>query len=174
MAVIGIFCSSKAGLSARYEEASRQLGEWMAQNGHTLLYGGSRCGLMHTVSHAAKAAGGRIYGAVPDVLVSRGLVSDELDVEFRCAGLSDRKEIFLREADVFVALPGGIGTLDEVFTVAAGATIGEHSKRVFLYNVAGCWDTLWEALLRMQREGLIAPEASTHIQLITSPDEITF
>lgn len=174
MAVIGVFCSSKENLDARYEEAACQVGEWIGRNGHTLLYGGSRCGLMNTVSQAVKAAGGRVFGAVPDALADRGLVSDLLDVEFRCADLSGRKEIFVREADAFIALPGGIGTLDEIFSVAAGATIGEHTKQVFLYNANNYWTPLWNILQTMRQQGFIDRQLSGCISLIQKTDELDF
>lgn len=154
---IGVFCSSHEGLPSAYVAAASWLGGEIGRRGATLVYGGSRCGLMEMVAAAVKAAGGRVVGVVPDVLRRRGLESEQIDVTLYAAGLADRKEALLRESDVLVALPGGLGTLDEVFTVVAAASMGEHRKRVVLANVEGCWDPLLTLLERLQEQGLVAP-----------------
>lgn len=102
----------------------------MGQNGKTLIYGGANIGLMECVARAAKENGSMVMGVVPTKLEERGRVSDLLDVTFRTDNLSDRKDVMLHEADVVVALPGGVGTLDEIFHVMAAAhwiiTIKSH------------------------------------------------
>ena len=115
---IGVYLSSKADLPESYTEAAQKVGELIGRTGRTLVYGGARKGLMETLAQSVKANGGRVFGMVPDIIVARGLES-ELDVTFRCVDLTDRKAMMNRESDVLVALPGGIGTLDEVFTVSA-------------------------------------------------------
>ena len=114
---IGVYLSSKDNLPASYVEAARQVGHLIGSTGRTLVYGGARKGLMEVLAQSVKASGGRVYGMVPEIIEQRGLVSDAVDVTFRCVDLSDRKQMMNRESDVLVALPGGIGTLDEVFTV---------------------------------------------------------
>ena len=114
----------------------------MGEHHKWLIYGGSNTGLMEAVAGAAKEKGAMIMGVVPTKLEERGMVSDKLDVTFRAVNLSDRKDIMLQEAEVMLALPGGVGTLDEVFHVMASATIGYHSKQVIFYNVNGFWDDI--------------------------------
>ena len=139
---IGIFCSAADDIEAVYFEKARELGAWMGQNKKTLVYGGANIGLMECVAQSAKEHGAFIMGVVPTKLEERGAVSDLLDVTFRVDNLSERKDAMLRESDILVALPGGVGTLDEVFHVMASASIGYHAKKVIFYNIDGFWQPL--------------------------------
>lgn len=150
MEKIGIFCSAADSIEAFYFEKAQELGVWMGQNQKTLVYGGANLGLMECVAQAAKAHGAFVMGVVPTKLEERGAVSDMLDVTFRTDNLSDRKDVMLRESDVLVALPGGIGTLDEVFHVMASASIGYHTKKVIFYNINGFWNDLLDFLGSMK------------------------
>jgi uncharacterized protein (TIGR00730 family) len=139
---IAIFCSASDDLAPAYYEQARALGRWMGEHKKTLVYGGARAGMMEALAQEAHAAGATVMGMVPERLVERGRVSECLDVTFRTDDLSDRKALMLQEADICVALPGGVGTLDEVFTVMASATLDYHSKRVVLFNPDGFWDDI--------------------------------
>ena len=147
---IGIFCSASDQIDAVYFDAARALGVWMGQHGKTLIYGGSNHGLMECVAQAARANGSTVMGVVPTKLEENGSVSDLLDVTFRTDNLSDRKDVMLRESDILVALPGGVGTLDEVFHVMASATIGYHAKKVVFYNVNGFWTPILDFLKNLK------------------------
>ena len=149
---IGIFCSAADDIETVYFEKVRELGAWMGQNKKTLVYGGANIGLMECVAQAAKNQGAFIMGVVPTKLEERGAVSDLLDVTFRVDNLSERKDTMLRESDILVALPGGVGTLDEVFHVMASASIGYHSKKVIFYNVNGFWNELLAFLNRLREQ----------------------
>ena len=149
---IGIFCSAADDIEAVYFEKARELGAWLGEHKKTLVYGGANLGLMECVAQAAKEQGAFIMGVVPTLLEERGAVSDLLDVTFRVDNLSERKDVMLRESDVLVALPGGVGTLDEVFHVMASASIGYHAKKVIFYNVDGFWDDLLALLHRMREQ----------------------
>ena len=149
---IGIFCSAADDIETVYFEKVRELGAWMGQNKKTLVYGGANIGLMECVAQAAKNQGAFIMGVVPTKLEERGAVSDLLDVTFRVDNLSERKDAMLRESDILVALPGGVGTLDEVFHVMASASIGYHSKKVIFYNVNGFWNELLAFLNRLREQ----------------------
>lgn len=142
MNTIGIFCSASSGIDPVYFKKAEELGIWMGKRGKTLVYGGSNDGLMECVAKAVKTNGGRVFGVIPTIVESRNKVSDYVDIDFRCNNLSDRKDMMLQEAQIMVALPGGIGTLDEIFTVMASATIGYHHKKIILYNINGFWDKL--------------------------------
>ena len=139
---IGIFCSASEVIDTIFFEKANELGVWMGRNKKTLVYGGANLGLMECMAKAVKANGGFVMGVVPTKLEERGAVSDLLDVTFRVDDLSERKDTMLRESDILVALPGGVGTLDEVFHVVASASIGYHSKKIILYNINGFWDGL--------------------------------
>lgn len=152
---ICVFCSASGTLPPEYYEAARQLGRWIALNRHTLVFGGCRLGLMEAVASAARAAGGRTIGVVSRIVEEGGRESDNVDTRILCESLDDRKAIMVQRSDVFVALPGGIGTLDEVFTVLASASIGYHAKRVVLYNVDGFWDSLLAMLGDLRGRGVI-------------------
>ena len=149
---IGIFCSAADDIETVYFEKARELGAWMGQNKKTLVYGGANIGLMECVAQAAKNQRAFIMGVVPTKLEERGAVSDLLDVTFRVDNLSERKDTMLRESDILVALPGGVGTLDEVFHVMASASIGYHSKKVIFYNVNGFWNELLAFLTRLREQ----------------------
>ncbi len=162
---IGVYLSSKSDLPQSYVQAAREVGAFIGREGHTLVYGGARKGLMEELAQSVKQHGGRVYGMVPDIIVQRGLVSDAIDVEFRCADLSDRKEMMNRESDVLVALPGGIGTLDEVFTVMANTVIGIRRQPVVFYNVDHCWDALLAALDNLFAQGLVSGQPSDYYEV---------
>ena len=149
---IGIFCSAADDIETVYFEKARELGAWMGQNKKTLVYGGANIGLMECVAQAAKNQGAFIMGVVPTKLEERGAVSDLLDVTFRVDNLSERKDAMLRESDILVALPGGVGTLDEVFHVMASASIGYHAKKVIFYNIDGFWNDLLAFLNRLREQ----------------------
>lgn len=155
MNAIGIFCSASSRIDPVYFQKAEELGTWMGKQGKTLVYGGSNSGLMECVAKAVKTNGGRVFGVIPTIVESQNKVSDYVDIDFRCENLSDRKDTMLQEAQVMVALPGGIGTLDEIFTVMASATIGYHHKKIILYNVEGFWSKLMELLDELEQKNFI-------------------
>ena len=132
---IGVFCAASEQIDPLYIEKAEELGAWIGSQGKWLVYGGSNLGLMEATAKAVKANGGQVMGVVPTLLEERGRVSTLLDVIFPTVNLSDRKDLMLQEADILVALPGGIGTLDEIFHVLAAGSLGYHDKQVILYNV---------------------------------------
>ena len=171
MRSIGVFCSSRTPLRADYTEAARRLGSEIGRRGARLVYGGSKCGLMKVTADAVHAAGGKTLGIIPARLRARGL-QDDCDFTFYTADLSDRKAAMIREADVFVALPGGVGTLDEIFTVAADSTLGYHDRAVVLYNVGGYWDATRTMLEGMAGEGMLPADIAEHIKYADDEDSL--
>ena len=169
---ICVFCSANGQIDPIYFQAAEKLGRWAAGNGHTIVYGGVNQGLMECVAKATHEAGGRTIGVVPTIVERTGRTSQYVDVEIPCDNLSDRKQLMMDQSDVFIALPGGIGTLDEVFTVAASATIGYHQKLVVLYNVGGFWNALIAALDDLQQHGMIRGEWQQYIKVADSLEEI--
>lgn len=170
---IAIFCSASDDIGEIYFEKARELGEWMGQNQKTLIYGGNSAGLMDCVARAAKEHGAEVIGVVPVKLVEQGRISDLLDVTFRTDNLTDRKDIMLNESDVVVALPGGVGTLDEVFTVMASALLGYHHKKVIFYNVAGFWEGIIAFLASLRAQGFAHYPLSDHYAVANDFGELT-
>lgn len=169
---IGVFLSSKSKLSLTYIEAAQEVGQWIGRTGRTLVYGGSASGLMEVLAQNVKRNGGRVYGMVPDIIVQRGLASECIDVTFRCADLTDRKDMMARESDVLVVLPGGIGTLDEAFTVMANSSIGLVRKPVIFLNIDGCWSPLLSALESLYKQGLVSGNPQTLYQVAESVEAL--
>ena len=169
---VGVYLSSKDNLPESYVGAAREVGELIGRTGRTLVYGGARKGLMEVLAQSVKQHGGRVFGMVPDVIVERGLESEAIDVTFRCADLSDRKDMMNRESDVLLALPGGIGTLDEVFTVLANTCIGIRRQPLVFFNVDGCWNALLAALDDLFRQGLISGRPEDFYQVASNIDEL--
>lgn len=172
MKSIAVFCAASENIAPGYFEAAAEVGAMLGRLGMTLVYGGARFGLMEATARAAKQAGARIVGVVPDILVERGRVSMLLDEQVNCRNLSERKDIMLERSDILVALPGGVGTLDEIFHVLAAATIGYHTKRVVLYNVNGFWDSLVATLDEMLQAGFVRGEFEKYFEVANSIAEL--
>ena len=169
---ICIFCSANQQIDPDFFSMTEELGKWAAENGHDIVFGGVNQGLMECVGKAAREHGGRTIGVVPMIVEKSGRTSDHVDIEIPCDNLSDRKQLMMDQSDVFVALPGGIGTLDEVFTIAASATIGYHKKRVILYNMKGFWDSLITLLDDLQIKGFTRKDWRTYIAVANSLEEL--
>jgi uncharacterized protein (TIGR00730 family) len=170
---ICIFCSANQQIDPEFFTMTEALGKWAAENGHTIVYGGVNQGLMECVAKAAKENGGRTIGVIPTIVEKSGRISDYVEIEIPCDNLTDRKQLMMDQSDVFIALPGGIGTLDEVFTVAASATIGYHQKPVILYNMKGFWDALIALLDDLKAKGMIRGDWRQYIKTADSIEEIS-
>ncbi len=169
---IAVFCSANNNIVDKYTKEVEALGQWIGTAGHTLVYGGSNTGLMECVARAAHDAGATVIGVVPQILEKGGRVSDYIDVEIPCDNLSDRKDLMLAQADTAVALPGGIGTLDELFSVAASRMIGYHTKKIILYNINGFWDSLVHLLDDLQERGMIRGQYTDGILPVSTLQEL--
>lgn len=169
---IAVFCSANNNIVDKYTKEVEALGQWIGTAGHTLVYGGSNTGLMECVARAAHDAGATVIGVVPQILEKGGRVSDYIDVEIPCDNLSDRKDLMLAQADTAVALPGGIGTLDELFSVAASRMIGYHTKKIILYNINGFWDSLVHLLDDLQERGMIRGQYTDGILPVSTLEEL--
>lgn len=173
METIGIFCSASQNIDKMYFESARQLGEWMGKKGKTLVYGGANLGLMECVARAVKENGGKVIGVVPTRLEEEGRVSAWLDEVIHTRNLSDRKDMMTEKSDVLVALPGGVGTLDEIFHVIAAASIGYHRKKVIFYNEYGFYDELLAALKTLEEKGFARQPFATYYEVANTLDELT-
>jgi len=171
---VSVFCSACEGLDRQFQEAAWGLAEGLARAGHVIVYGGTNMGLMGIVAEAARSVGGDVVGVVPRILKMEGgrRVYPDLTELVWCNNLSDRKDIMVERSDAIIALPGGIGTLDEVFTVAAANTIGFHSKRVILYDVDNFWQPMMDLLEALQQRGMIRGHYSDFFVRVSSLEEL--
>lgn len=165
---IAVFCSANNNISREYFERTTELARWCREEGHTIVFGGCNMGLMGCLAEEK----GSLVGVVPRIIEQGGRVSENLTVHIPCDNLSDRKDLMLLHSDVVVALPGGIGTLDEIFTVAAGHTIGYHHKPIILYNINGFWDSLVALLDDLQQRGMIRGHWTDFIRTASSLEEL--
>lgn len=172
MKSVAVFCAASEAVDPLYVEAATEVGRLLGRLGATLVYGGARFGLMEATAKGAKESGAHIVGVVPDILVERGRVSALLDEQIGCRNLSGRKDIMLERSDILLALPGGVGTLDEIFHTMAAATIGYHSKKVVLYNVNGYWDGLVALLGEMQAGGFVRGGVDAYMIVASTLDEL--
>ena len=165
---IAVFCSANNNISREYFERTTELARWCREEGHTIVFGGCNMGLMGCLAEEK----GSLVGVVPRIIEQGGRVSENLTVHIPCDNLSDRKDLMLLHSDVVVALPGGIGTLDEIFTVAAGHTIGYHHKPIILYNINGSWDSLVALLDDLQQRGMIRGHWTDFIRTANTLEEL--
>ena len=170
---ICVFCSANQQIDNEFFTMTEELGAWAANNGHSIVYGGVNQGLMECLGKATKEAGGRTIGIIPMVVEKSGRMSDYVDIEIPCDNLTDRKQLMMDQSDVFIALPGGIGTMDEVFTIAASATIGYHDKPLILYNMKGFWNPLIALLDDLKAKGMIRGNWRDTIKTADSIEEIS-
>ena len=168
-----IFCLANQNIDQDFFEMTRELGVWAAKNGHSIVFGGHDAGLMHAVSKAAKEAGGQVIGVVPRKIEEMGRLSPYLDVHIPTENLTDRKDLMMAQGDAFIILPGGIGTLDELFTVAAAGTLQYHRKPLILWNMKGFWNSLVACLDDLQQKGVIRGEWHNSIKVVDTLEELT-
>ena len=167
-----IFCSANDNIDRVYFEKAAQLAQHLAKAGHNIVFGGCNSGLMECVAKAAEEAGAMTIGVVPTIVERGSRVSEHVGVKILCDNLSDRKQLMIDKSDAFIALPGGIGTLDEIFTVAASATIGYHAKPLIAYNIDGFWDGLAAMLDGLQAKGMVRGRWTDHLEMANSIEEI--
>lgn len=151
---ISVFCGATLPRNPEYIHAARHLGQLLAQGGHTLLYGGSNLGLMGTVSGTVLEGGGRVVGVIPSFFTEEIILSQPVTELVRVATIAERKEYLIAHSDAFIALPGGIGTIDETFEVLVANQLGLCSKPMGLLNTLGFFNPQYDMLRRMEADGL--------------------
>ena len=167
-----IFCSANNKIDPDFFKMAEELGRWAAKNGHSIVFGGVNQGLMECVAKAVQEAGGKTIGVIPRIVEKSGRISDYVDEQVLCDNLNERKQLMEEQADIFIALPGGIGTLDEIFTIASSATIGYHAKKVILYNMKGFWDSLVALLDDLQARQFVRGDWHDYIKVASSLEEL--
>ena len=163
MRSVCVFCGASSGHDPAYALAARRFGEVLAQRGIELVWGAGNVGLMGVVADAVLSHGGRAVGVIPDFMVERELAHTAASEILIVDSMHARKAAMAERADAFVALPGGFGTLDELFEILTWAQLHIHSKPIGLLNVQGFFDPLLAMVRHMSREGFIT---ARHLALL--------
>ena len=152
---ICVFCGSQSGTDSRYRQIAVELGHLLAQRGHGLVYGGGHVGLMGTIADAVLEAGGDVTGVIPKPMTDRELAHETVTKLYVVSSMHERKALMASLSDAFIAMPGGYGTLEELFEVIAWAQLGIHRKPIGVLNAAGYFDALLSLVEHMIGEGFI-------------------
>jgi uncharacterized protein (TIGR00730 family) len=169
---ICVYCGSADGVGTDFVEAARTTGLTLARNGLTLIFGGGRTGLMGTVAGAALEAGGQVIGVIIESMNTPALAHTGLTRMEVTATIHQRKARMYELADGYIALPGGFGTLDELFETLTWGQIGAHSKPVGLLNINGYYDPLLEMLDRAVTEKFLFPEHRATLLCDSEPERL--
>lgn len=172
MSHVTVFCAGSPGNTPVHLEAAVRLGQAIASRGHVLVYGGACLGLMGAVADAALAAGGQVIGILPKVLEGREIAHLSLTELKIVASLAERKELLLGLADAVVTLPGGFGTLDELFEAATWAQLNMKTFPIGIVNVNGYYDHLFQFLDRAVEDGLLQARYRDFIRSAPSPEAL--
>ncbi len=143
---ICVYCGSRPGENPLFVDAAKAVGQWIGERGGQLVYGGGRSGLMGTVAEAARVAGARVVGVIPQMLVDQEHANHACDELHIVQTMHERKALMAERSDAFLALPGGIGTFEELFEVWTWRQLGYHDKPIGVLNVAGYYGGLLEFL----------------------------
>jgi uncharacterized protein (TIGR00730 family) len=156
---VTVYCSSSKEIARQYFDAGAELGAAIARKGWALVYGGNRIGLMAAVADAARAAGGKVVGVTPQLMVDQGIGDDACDELVVTSGMRERKALLEQRADAFIALPGGLGTFEELFEVVVARLLGYHDKPIVVLNTAGYFDPLLAMIEHGIEQRFIKPRA---------------
>ena len=147
---ICVYCASGPGTNPAFVEAAKSFGRILAENGIRLVYGGGSVGLMGALAESVLAHGGAVTGVIPDFLVNREHMLVSVQERIITRDMHERKRVMFERADAFVALPGGVGTLEELVEQMTWAQLGRHKKPILILNVARFWDPLVALLDQME------------------------
>jgi len=150
-----VYCGSKPGADPSYAALATEVGHWIGSHGGQLVYGGGRNGLMGIVADSTRAAGGRVVGIIPRALVEREWAHEGCDELHIVDTMHERKGMMMARADAFVALPGGIGTFEELFEVWAWRQLGYHDKPIGILNAGGYYEQMMAFMQQVVREGFM-------------------
>ncbi|MFT7559230.1 MAG: hypothetical protein ACI93R_001135 [Flavobacteriales bacterium] len=167
MKSICVFCAAKVGIQDGYCDAARVLARELALRNITLIYGGTNVGVMGALADTMLSLGGGVVGVIPKSMIERGIVQPNLSELIVVNTLTERKDIMAERADGFIALPGGFGTLDELFDQLSRSQLNIHQKPIALLNTLGYFDALLVFISNAEQQGLLARE---HRELLIDHD----
>ena len=169
---IAVYCSAKDRIPEEYLALGDVLGQWIAETGHTLVYGGATGGLMTRVSNAAKAAGGIVEGIIPQRIIQAKRMASNCDTLHIVNNMCERKQKMKELADCFVCLPGSYGTLDEMMDVVASGTVDEHRKPCYILNYQGFYEGLKQLAQHMRSLAFLPQQEQYAPQFVDSMEEL--
>ncbi len=164
-----VYCGSKPGLEPQFAQVAQQVGQWIGQHGGQLVYGGGKAGLMGVVAQATLEARGQVVGIIPKALVEREMAFTQCQELIVVDTMHERKRLMAERSDVFVTLPGGIGTLEELFEVWTWRQLGYHDKPIGILNTAGYFNHLLAFLKTSAKQELLSDWQMNLVQIDESP-----
>lgn len=167
---IAVYCSARTNIAKECFDDARHLGRWIGQNGHTLVYGGLAMGLMDAVAAATAQAGGQVIGVVPQTRLQRQHPDNSVNI--LVSNLHERKATMEEHADVFVALDGGYGTLDEVMSALASMSFFDEPKRILLLDRDGLFQPLRQLFSGLVARGLMTAEVADRVEYYPSVEQL--
>lgn len=167
-----VYCGSRHGAKPAYTAAAQALGRAIGARGWQLVYGGGKVGLMGEVADAVLAAGGRVVGVIPETLKKREVGHTGLHELRVVQTMHERKQMMAERADLFIALPGGIGTLEELYEVWTWRQLAYHDKPIGLLNTGGYYDALLRFMDHTVAEGFLSPEQQQVLQVGAEPEAL--
>ncbi len=167
-----LYGASSPAIAQRYIEATEQLGELLAQQGHSLVYGGGGAGLMGAVARGMKRQGGNVVGVVPHFLKVDGILFDACDEMIYTETMRERKQEMEQRADAFIVAPGGVGTYEEFFEIYALKQLGQLHKPIILFNIDGYYDALLTMLQETVERQFMRPASLSLLCVAPTPTEV--
>ncbi len=167
-----VYCGSSPGTDPAFVAAATRLGEILAEAGIGLVFGGGSAGLMGAIAKAMQARGGEIVGIIPEFLVARERMFRGAHEVVVTRGMHDRKQLMFERSDAFVALPGGIGTLEELVEQLTWAQLGQHKKPILIANLNGFWDGLLGLFEHMGAAGFIHSATRLNFLVVDKVEDI--
>ena len=163
---VAVFCGSRFGVDPAHRAAAEEMGAAIGGRGWRLVYGGGEVGLMGVTARAALDAGGPVLGIIPQRLLDREVGKRDLTELRVTATMFERKELLIREADAFVVLPGGLGTLDEILDAVTLRQLGYHQKPILLLDLGGYWQPCVALFAQFAAAGFAEPSAVDLVELV--------
>jgi uncharacterized protein (TIGR00730 family) len=167
-----VYCGSSTGLDPAYMAAARALGKALADAGMGLVYGGGNLGLMGEVARTVMADGGHVTGIIPEFLAEKERLNEDVSELIVTRDMHERKMTMFARSSGFVALPGGIGTLEELAEISTWAQLGQHAKPVIVCNINGYWDPLVALFEHMQAERFIREGYELKIDVVKAAEDV--
>jgi uncharacterized protein (TIGR00730 family) len=167
-----VYCGANPGASPRYAEAARALGRALVEDNIALVYGGGNVGLMGIIADEVLRLGGDVTGVIPNALMDREVGHMGLTRQFIVKDMHERKAMMAKLADGFIAMPGGMGTLEELFEMLTWSQLGIHAKPVGLLNVDGFYDSLMGFIGHASGEGFIRPQHAALMMVESDPQAL--
>ena len=169
---ICVYCGARPGTSTEFATAAKAVGHWIGEHHGQLVYGGGNNGLMGMVADATQAAGGRVVGVIPHALAEKEFARHACDELHMVDNMHQRKHMMAERADAFLALPGGIGTFEELFEVWTWRQLGFHNKPIGLLNIANYYDGLTQFMQHTVRQGFVADWQMDFIRQSSEVEEL--